>query len=143
MRIGQLADRLRLNPKTIRYYEAIGLIPLAERTASGYRIYDESDEQLVAFIKTAQRLGISLKEIREILDFRDRGEQPCAYVRAVLRREVNEIDERIVELQRLREELAALDSLADTLPDDAAVCRLVEHRLGREVTDGAARGRTE
>jgi DNA-binding transcriptional MerR regulator len=102
MRIGEVADRLGLNPRTIRYYEAIGLLPEPERTASGYRVYDESTEDVLVFIKSAQCLGITLDEVREILAFRERGEEPCAYVRAVLRREVAEIDRRIDELQQLR-----------------------------------------
>lgn len=128
MRIGALAEQLGLNPKTIRYYEGIGLLPEPRRTESGYRDYDESTVELVTFIKTAQRLGISLDAIREIVALRDRGEQPCTYVRDVLRREVAEIDERIAELGRLRDQLVALDEEAERLPEDGTVrCRLIEH----------------
>src|SRR3546814_457103 len=81
MRIGELAARLAINTKTIRYYEGIGLLPPPDRTASGYRAYDEDDVERLTFIKTAQRLGITLDEIREILAFRERGERPCEYVR--------------------------------------------------------------
>jgi len=128
MRIGELADQLGLNPKTIRYYESIGLLPQPERTPSGYRDYDGRAGELLTFIKTAQRLGISLDEIREILALRERGEQPCGYVRGVLRRQVDEIDERIAELRQLRKELVTLDQLADELPDPGpGRCRLIEH----------------
>lgn len=128
MRIGELADQLGLNPKTIRYYESIGLLPEPKRTSSGYRDYDERAGELLTFIKTAQRLGISLDEIREILALRERGEQPCGYVRGVLRRQVDEIDERIAELRHLRKELVTLDQVADQLPDAEPVrCRLIEH----------------
>lgn len=128
MRIGEVADQLGLNPKTIRYYESIGLLPEPERTPSGYRDYDERTGELLTFIKTAQRLGISLGEIREILALRERGEQPCGYVRAVLRRQVDEIDERIAELRHLRKELVTLDQLAGDLPDPGpGRCRMIEH----------------
>lgn len=128
MRIGELANELGLNPKTIRYYEGIGLLPEPERTASGYRDYDEHAADLLTFIKTAQRLGITLDEIGEILALRERGEQPCGYVREVLRRQVIEIDERIVELGQLRRELVALDEVADRLPDPGpGQCPLIEH----------------
>lgn len=131
MRIGQLADRLRVNPTTIRYYEEIGLLEPPARTPAGYRVYREDDVELVAFIKAAQRLGLRLDEIREILAFRQRGEMPCAYVREVMGRQVAEIDDHIAELRRLRGELVALDRLADAVPapDDPGTdpCPLIGH----------------
>ncbi|MQA85727.1 MAG: MerR family transcriptional regulator [Streptosporangiales bacterium] len=120
MRIGELADRLGVNPKTIRYYEDIGLLAPPARTPAGYRVYGEDHVELISFIKAAQRLSLRLDEIREIIAFRERGEKPCGYVRDVLRREVAEIDGRIAELQRLRGELVALDRLADELPESDA-----------------------
>ena len=133
MRIGELAARLAINPKTIRYYEGIGLLPEPERTASGYRLYDEDDVERLTFIKTAQRLGITLDEIREILAFRDRGDRPCDYVRTVLRREVAEIDRRLAELTALRDELVALEDLADQLPESRpGACRLIDHVRQRD-----------
>ena len=133
MRIGELSDRLGVNPKTVRYYESIGLLPEPERTPSGYRIYTEADIDRVAFIKTAQRLGITLDEIREILALRDRGERPCGYVRDVLRREVAAVGNRLVELRQLREHLIELDRLADTLSeaDDGFTCQLIDHVRAR------------
>ena len=67
MRIGELADRLGVTTKSIRFYESIGLLPDPARTASGYRDYAEADAERLTFIKTAQRLGLSLDEIREIM----------------------------------------------------------------------------
>ncbi len=133
MRIGELAERLAVNPKTIRYYESIGLLPEPERTPSGYRAYTETDVDRVAFIKTAQRLGITLDEIREILALRERGERPCAYVRDVLRREVAAIDKRLAELGQLRRDLTELDKLAEALPeaDNGFTCRLIDHVRAR------------
>lgn len=128
MKIGELAERVGVNPKTIRYYEGIGVLPEPARTASGYRAYDEADLDRLVFVKTAQRLGITLDEVREILAFRDRGDQPCGYVRNVLRRERAHIDQRIAELQGLRSELAALEALANEIPDKTGVvCKLIEH----------------
>ena len=128
MRIGELAGRLGLNPKTIRYYEGIGPLPEPHRTVSGYRDYGEGDVERLTFIKTAQRLGLALDEVGEILALRDRGEQPCGYVRAVLRRQVVEIDQRMAELATLRHQLVALDDAADRLPDaGSGHCRLIDH----------------
>lgn len=135
MRIGELAARLAINTKTIRYYEGIGLLPPPDRTASGYRVYDEDDVERLTFIKTAQRLGITLDEIREILAFRERGERPCEYVRDVLRREVAEIDQRLAELTTLRDELVGLEQMADQLPRSRpGTCGLIDHVRQRQGT---------
>jgi len=129
MRIGELADQLGINTKTIRFYESTGLMPEPRRTSSGYRDYSGVDADRLTFIKAAQRLGMSLDEIREILAFRERGEPPCGYVRWVLGRQVAEIDERIGELVRLREQLVALEMRSAQLPaaDPACYCGIIEH----------------
>ena len=129
MRIGELADRLGVNPKTIRYYESIGLLPEPERTASGYRDYDEGAVDQLRFIRTAQRLGVTLDEVKEILGFRERGEAPCTYVRGVLDAQVSTIDRRIAELEELRGQLVELAAEADNLPpaDVGVTCQIIEH----------------
>lgn len=128
MRIGELADRVGVNPKTIRFYEERRLLPVPARLASGYRDYGSDDEGRLAFIKTAQRLGLSLAEIAEVLAFKERGERPCGYVLSVLEAQVVDIDRRIGELVRLRAELVALKDRAGQLPtDDACYCGIVEH----------------
>ncbi len=127
MRIGELAEQVGVNPKTVRYYEDIGVLPEPERTPSGYRVYDEADVDRLVFVKTAQRLGMTLDEVKEILALRDRGEQPCSYVRDVLRRERAHIDQRITELQALRSELATLEELTNGPEVSGVVCKIIEH----------------
>lgn len=127
MLIGELAERLGINPRTIRYYESIGLLPEPDRSESGYRVYDDADVERLVFIKAAQRLGLALDEVGEILGLRDRGQAPCAYVRSVLRRQVSDIDRRLYELQHLREQLVALDARAQEAPVEGAICGLIEH----------------
>ena len=128
MRIGELADQLGINTKTIRYYEQIGLIPPAPRTSGGYREYTDTDADRLTFIRTAQRLGLSLEEVAEILSLRDRGERPCAYVRDVISQQLTSIDKRIAELRGLRAELRDLRDAADSIPEvDGATCRIIEH----------------
>ncbi|HUY47217.1 MAG TPA: heavy metal-responsive transcriptional regulator [Streptosporangiaceae bacterium] len=119
MRIGELAGELGLNPRTIRYYEGIGLLPEPERTGGNYRAYGREDLERLRFIRAAQRLGLTLDEIREVLAFAERGEPPCGFVRERLRREVAAIDARIAELQALRGELAGLEAKAGRLPPPA------------------------
>lgn len=128
MHIGELADRVGVNPKTIRYYESIGLLPEPERTPSGYRNYDAAGEARLIFIKTAQHLGLSLDEVGEVLRLRDAGTVPCEHVRGVLREQVRVITTRIGELRRLRDELRRLDAVIDDLPEvEGATCRIIDH----------------
>ena len=108
MTIGKLAKRLDLNPRTIRFYERVGVLPEPERTASGYRLYTGEDEARLRFIKSAQRLGLTLGEIHEVLAFRERGHQPCRYVAAVVDQRLGEISRRLHELRALRRELTEL-----------------------------------
>lgn len=77
MRIGEAAGQAGTTAKAIRYYESIGLIREAERTAAGYRDYGPDDVERLIFIRSTQRLGFSLDEIREVLAFRERDAQPC------------------------------------------------------------------
>jgi DNA-binding transcriptional MerR regulator len=127
LRIGEVAARCGVNPKTIRYYEQIGLLPEPERLSSGYRVYGRNDVERLAFIRSAQRFGLALDEIREVLAFRDRGEAPCGYVREVVRREAARLDERIAELLEMREELGRLLARTDDGSGDAGYCHLLEH----------------
>ncbi len=139
MRIGELADLVGLNPRTIRYYESIGLLPSPQRQPSGYRDYATHDAERLRFVRTAQRLSLSLSEIAEILRFRERDERPCEYVLDVLDRQVADLDRRMVEMAELRRELISLKAKADELPrDEACYCPVIEHsqRAGEPVTVG-------
>jgi DNA-binding transcriptional MerR regulator len=129
MKIGELARLSGVTTKTLRYYESIGVLPEPGRTASGYRDYDESFVDRLTFIRSAQRLGVSLDEVRQILAFRERSEAPCAYVRGVLESQLEGIGQRIRELVVLQEQLTEIVSEADRLPapDEECTCRLIEH----------------
>jgi len=144
VRIGELAQRQGVTTKTIRFYESIGLMPDPSRTASGYRSYEEPDAERLTFIKTAQRLGLSLDDISEIIALRDRGTRPCGYVAEVLDRQVKDLDRRIREMRDLRDELRQLQHRAALEPDgEATYCQVIEHgRPPSPVRGGAATGRT-
>jgi DNA-binding transcriptional MerR regulator len=106
--IGELAKRLDLNPRTIRFYECIGVLPEPERSTSGYRLYSEADEPRLCFIKAAQRTGFTLGEIKEVLALRDRGRPRCRYVAGVIDQRLGEINQRVAELRALKRELTEL-----------------------------------
>lgn len=128
MRIGDLANRFTLNPKTIRFYEDIGVLPPAERTDAGHRVYGDVDVERLRFVRTAQRFGFSLDEIREILAFRERGERPCGYVVDVLDRRVDQLSSQIAEMRALKTTLEDLRARARNLPgNDNGYCEVIEH----------------
>lgn len=138
MRIGELAGQLGVTTKAIRFYERIGLLPDPPRTSSGYRSYEEADVERLVFIKTAQRLGLSLDEIKEIIAFRDRGEQPCGYVADVLQRQVTDLDARIREMRSLRDELRRLQArAAQGMTAESKFCGVIEHPHLRHKGAGA------
>jgi MerR family copper efflux transcriptional regulator len=108
LKIGELQAKSQVSIKTIRYYEEIGLLQAASRTEGGFRLFSPDTLTRLAFVKRAQRLGFSLQEIRHILEIHDQGEPPCAEVRDRLERKICDIDDRIQQLQTLKDELRAL-----------------------------------
>ncbi|GAC1502283.1 MAG: Zn(2+)-responsive transcriptional regulator [Pseudarthrobacter sp.] len=138
MRIGELADRACVTPKTIRYYESIGLLPEPGRTESGYRDYHDSAVQRLETVRTARELGLSLHQIGQALHLGADGPPPCGYVLGVLEEHVETVAGRIRELELLQSRLTALIAAAAGIPASApGSCRLIEH-AGRHP---AGRGR--
>ncbi|MDQ3311201.1 MAG: heavy metal-responsive transcriptional regulator [Actinomycetota bacterium] len=108
MLIGQVASRSGVLTKTVRYYESLGLVPPADRLANGYRDYPDTTLDRLAFIRAAQSSGFTLGEIREIVAFRDQGHAPCSHVRDLIDRHATDVEQRITELQRMRDDLGRL-----------------------------------
>jgi MerR family transcriptional regulator, copper efflux regulator len=107
--IGEIADRSGLPVKTIRYYTDIGLLtPQVRRSPSGYRLYDSDALNRLAFIRRTQALGLSLSEIRDILEIHDRGELPCGQVKRYLESKVAEIEAQLRQLDLLRSEVKGI-----------------------------------
>lgn len=129
MRIGELTARSGVSSKTIRYYEAIGLLPPPRRLPSGYRDYDPPALDRLAFIRAAQAIGLSLGEIRSIMSLREDGVTPCGYVVDLLRSRSAELERRIAELRALQGELHRLVERAETLDptdcDPRRICHLI------------------
>lgn len=126
-----------INPKTIRYYEEIGLIPEAARTPQGYRVYSQGEIDRVSFILRARALDFSLDDISDILAFRERGETPCLHVAGLVAQRIAEIDANIAALQRLRRELENLHAQAEALPPETlaskdCICHLIENQALKE-----------
>lgn len=129
MRIGDLARQIGVRATTIRFYEREGLMLAPERSAAGYREYGPSDKVVLAFIMRARELDLTLDEIRKLPETRRRGDSPCAEARAALRARMQEVDERLRELEGTRARLAAAilnaHSVLDETCDGNRVCDLI------------------
>ena len=108
LNIGSVGEAAGVPPKTIRYYESIGLIAAPRRRANGYRSYSETDMRTLAFIKRARSLGFSVDEVRELLDLWRDGSRKSAAVKALAARHIEALDLKIAELQSMRAALAHL-----------------------------------
>jgi DNA-binding transcriptional MerR regulator len=106
--ITDLAAELGVRSDTLRYYERSGLIPSAGRTPGGYRLYDSEVADRVRFIKSAQRSGLRLRDIEELLVVMDAGNCPCGHTAALVDRRLSEVGEEIARLESLRSSLVRL-----------------------------------
>lgn len=106
MKIGEVSQESGIGIEALRFYERSGILGKPVRSTSGYRLYDEGVLERLAFIKKAQTLGFSLDEIRRIIEDARAGASPCDDVREIVRRRLAEVEERIKEMKRYRQELS-------------------------------------
>lgn len=107
MNIGEVSERAGLPPKTIRYYEDIGLVrPL--RSDNGYRAFRESDIHKLAFLGRARTLGFSIEDCRTLLDLYEDESRESAQVKAVAKEHLTAIDSKIAQLKSMRQTLSHL-----------------------------------
>ena len=127
VRIGELADAAGTTTKTLRFYEDQGLVPPAGRTPAGYRDYTPDTLARVDFIHRGRAAGLTLAQIRQILDIRDRGQAPCEHVRDLLDVRLAELEEQIGQLLELRDTITQLRDRADDVEPETCtanqVCR--------------------
>ena len=129
MNISEVGQRAGIPPKTIRYYEDIGLVkPL--RDSNGYRVFRESDMHKLAFLGRARDLGFSIEDCRALLALWEDKYRASADVRKIARANLEQIDTKIADLQRMRDTLSDLVEACagDARPD----CPILE-----EFADGA------
>jgi MerR family transcriptional regulator, Zn(II)-responsive regulator of zntA len=129
MQIGEVASQVGVATSAIRFYEDKGLIPAPRRTESGYRDYHPAVVERLEFIRSGQAVGLTLRELHQVLQIRDQGEAPCRHVTELLDARIHDVNERIKDLQTLRRDLTALREQAtgfdpvDCPPE--SVCRIL------------------
>jgi MerR family mercuric resistance operon transcriptional regulator len=104
---GQLAQRAQINLETVRFYEQEGLLSPPSRTAAGYRKFEESAVDRLAFVKRAKTLGFSLEEIRELLVIHDEHADACVEVRDLIQNKLAIVRDKKKELERLEAQLSS------------------------------------
>ena len=115
MNIGQAAAASGMTAKTIRYYEAAGLIERAGRSDGGYRMYKDTDIRVLRFIRRARDLGFSIERIRRLLDLWQNKQRASADVKRLALDHIGEIDAKIAALISMRD---AVQQLADACEGD-------------------------
>src|ERR671923_2262410 len=127
--IGKVAQRVGIRPSAIRYYERQGMFQPTVRGANGYRTYSDEAVRLLLFVKRAQSLGITLKEIKPLLSLASQGQQPCTHIRQLARNHLQEIDQKIRELQMLQRELRTLLKRKVTRSHANEVCPIIQRGI--------------
>lgn len=110
LKSGELARQAHVNPETLRYYEREGLLPEPVRTEAGYRLYNPDDVKRVRFIKKAQELGFSLKEVKELLALKLNADHSASEVKRLTEHKIQDIEAKIRSLQAMKKILKDLAS---------------------------------
>jgi Cu(I)-responsive transcriptional regulator len=122
--IGEAASRSGVSAKMVRHYESLGLLPRVDRTASGYRLYRESDVHTLRFIRRARDLGFSLGEVADLLRLWQDRRRASADVKRIALSHAEDLERRIADLQQMQ---ATLRQLADGCHgDDRPECPILD-----------------
>ena len=151
MNIGEAAKAAGVSAKMIRNYEQIGLLPPAERSDSGYRLYGPRDVSVLRFIRQSRRLGFSMEQIAELIGMWGDDTRSSREVKAVAQRHLDDLEEKMREITEMKDALqhlvsackgddhptcAILDNLAvnsPTVPQHSATLNKAKHKRGERV----------
>ncbi|QTL39721.1 Zn(2+)-responsive transcriptional regulator [Xenorhabdus budapestensis] len=126
-RIGQLAKLANVTPDTVRFYEKQGLMEHEERTEGGYRLYTKQDLQRLRFIRYAKQLGFTLDAIVELLSIRvDPEHHTCQESKQLVDSRLQEIEEKILEMQKMRDSLKMLSDACCGSAHTSTYCSILE-----------------
>ncbi|AHI06547.1 DNA-binding transcriptional activator of copper-responsive regulon genes [Bdellovibrio bacteriovorus W] len=123
--IGKLAAEASVGVETIRFYERKGLIKKPS-TKSGFRKYPEEDIQRIRFIKRAQELGFTLKEVQELLQLNTNPKATCGDIQALTELKLKEVEAKINDLKKMKASLKKLDSACSNSKEAVACCRITD-----------------
>jgi len=133
--IGELSRRTGCKVETVRYYERVGLMPPAPRSAGRYRLYRDDDVRRLAFVRRARELGFTLDAVRMLLTLaRDQHGGPCAEAREVAAAHLADVRAKIADLRAMERVLG--DAVARCAAGGDAGCPVID-----TLADGAARAR--
>ena len=124
--IGAIARQAGIRASALRYYETRGLLRPAGRLPNGYRIYSEDAFTLLHFVRRAQTLGITIRELKQLLELSRQGQKPCPQVKELARRHLHDLDLKIKDLKQLREQLHLLLHRQPHRSRRSMVCPLIE-----------------
>ena len=124
MKIGDAASAAGLTVKTVRYYANIELVTPQISAGTGYRDYLETDVAKLQFVGTARRFNFSIEECRELLGLYEDKNRPSREVKKIALNKLDDIDARLIELQKLKQELEALADACDG--DDRPNCPIID-----------------
>ncbi len=145
MTVGAAAAATGVSAKAVRLWESKGLLPAAARTEAGYRLFTEDDLDVLRFIRQAKALGLTLPEIKDIIDLQRDGATPCGRVTELLDTHIAEIDRTLADLRALRRSLTSVRRQAregQRRGEHAVVCRIIENHTARD-DDSSAASNTE
>lgn len=124
MNIGDAAKAAGVSPKMIRHYEQTGLLPQAERSESGYRLYSEREISVLRFIRQSRRLGFSMLQIAELIGQWGDAHRSSRQVKTIAQRHLADLEEKLKEIAEMK---AGLEQLVEACAgDDHAHCAILE-----------------
>ncbi len=125
-----LAQKTGVPIDTVRHYTRIGLLKPERMKSNGYKVYQHSDAVRLGFILAAKKLGITLTEIKQILDEAEHGNSPCPLVREIIAHRIKENRGKIKHLQQLQKKMENAQEIwkdmEDSMPNGHSVCNLIE-----------------
>ena len=118
--ISELSRQVDTPVPTIRYYERLGLLDPPERTQSQYRVYSKEAEERLIFIQQAKKFGLTLEEIKQILELSSKRIAPCKQVKKLLKQHLDDVERRIQEMLEFRQKLTSRYMQLDDLLSDSS-----------------------
>ena len=139
MKVSELARQACVTADTVRHYTRVGLLRPTRDPANGYQLYDGDALKQLRFIQKARLLGFTLHEVETIVHHQHRGTSPCPMVRGLMASHLPKVREQIAELKqqltRMERAMVAWEEIPDGVPDDDAICPLIEHWNNQEEQD--------